>query len=648
MLEKQAIHAIVKYPTDTRDTRLYEGPLRDWLRGLGLLKILYGPDPDHVQIAWGMLKKWFNHQILPNRGPGESGVMESPWLAEDYEDKQRHWSRSWYDRYRAARSRTQRLRKIRSEHIALFQPAMTELACLIGPFDRQQQLRTQYGIAQATLETGELWQAAEAAPEASSSRSSPKGWVLDAGGIPLAMEWAPLAGHAEQFLAVATIPFSDQDPKDADSIEPDPEEFKKGTLQVWSLPLHREEGIQAHLVQALSFDWGRPKRLQWCPVPLPDDSKLGLLAVLCGDGQVRILEVSKPLSAATSYDWVVSPAATLGITNEYAVHTTSFTWVNINRICLGHSDGSITLWSIHPLQLITRRPVHTSHIVDIASGFPSHPYHIATTPVGGCPTLTDLNLPSAETTFTLEPNSVNFQPNLLDWNDHLQGYVGLHPSPLPHNTVIGFTHVRHFVQSHMLMTTSSMPMCLATGRSHPFTLVGCADGSLWAFNPLRVLLKDRYDEVHKLKVLQHDFRPASAIKAQQQIRGAARILQGFRLEYNSNLSIDLVVARNKKAIPSNSKRPKPKITKRKKPVGHKDDGGIAPGDSGVLRVDEELLLIREAEKTKAVVHEPLTRVTVVAWNPNVEYGWWGAAAMGSGLIKVMDLGLHEWGVGDDA
>lgn len=299
LLEKNAIHAIPEYPKDTRGTRVYDGPLRDYLRGLGLLKVMYGPNPDHVQVAWGMLRKWYNHHILPNRGPGEGGVIESPWLAEDYEGKQRAWCRSWYNRYRAAKGNAQRLRKIKPEHIAMFQPPMTELACFIGPFNRQQQLRTRYGLGHATLENGELWHAPEDSPEA--SVSTPKGWVLDTGGIPLAIAWAPLRGHTEQFLAVATIPFSDQEPKDADSVEPDPEERKKGTVQIWSLPLHREGGSEAHLVQSLSFDWGRPKRLQWCPVASPDDSKMGLLAILCADGQVRVLEISKASSGPASY-----------------------------------------------------------------------------------------------------------------------------------------------------------------------------------------------------------------------------------------------------------------------------------------------------------------------------------------------------------
>lgn len=109
-----------------------------------------------------------------------------------------------------------------------------------------------------------------------------------------------------------------------------------------------------------------------------------------------------------------------------------------------------------------------------------------------------------------------------------------------------------------------------------------------------------------------------------------------------------MAARNKKSITSNSKRAKLKA-KRKKSAGHKEEPGAAPGQISGLNVDEELLLIQEAEKTKAAVHAPQTRVTVVAWNPNVEYGWWAAAALGSGLVKVMDLGLDGWvGYGEEA
>lgn len=335
---------------------------------------------------------------------------------------------------------------------------------------------------------------------------------------------------------------------------------------------------------------------------------------------------------------------------------TCLTWVNTNRICLGHSDGSVSLWSIFPQHMIMRHSVHLSQILDISSGFPSHPYHIATVPVSGCPTLTDLALPSAETTYIPVPACVNFQPNLLDWNDHLQGYLGIQPSAAPHNTVVGWAHVRYFVHSRTMMSAPSPPTCIASGRTHPFALVGCADGSLWAFNPLRALARDRGDDLHKLKVLQHEFRPPTKFAAAargEDVRGAARILQGFLPEFNMNPRPEIEAQIERERLQNLKKgrsggggggggqgsgRSKGKGKKSKNP--RRDAAKKNENEDG-LKPLEELALLKALEKTRVVIHEPGTRITVVAWNPNVEYGWWAAAAMGSGLVKVMDLGIGD-------
>lgn len=301
-----------------------------------------------------------------------------------------------------------------------------------------------------------------------------------------------------------------------------------------------------------------------------------------------------------------------------------------------------------------RRSVHNSHILDIASGFPSHPYHIATSPVSGSPTLTDLNLPSAETTSVPIPNLLNFQPNLLDWNDHMQGYFNIFPSSAPHNNVVGWAHVRYFVSSRFLMTTPSAPMCIASGRTHPFTLVGCADGSLWAMNPLRVLIKDKSDDVYKLKIMEHEFRPARKINASpnaaEALRGAVRILQGFKPEINSSPQAELAREQSKpRTSRTKKKRPSKGGGRRKGASNHNNNNATAAASAEAEEESEEegltkaetLALTKRLDRSKVVVHEARTRVTVAAWNPNIEYGWWAAAAMGSGLVKVMNLGIGD-------
>ncbi|KAI7786882.1 hypothetical protein LA080_001674 [Diaporthe eres] len=638
--KRATVHGVPPYPTDLRKTRVYDGPLKRWTRSHQLLTMLYGPGEARIAVARGMFRKWFGNQVLPSKThTGRGGVMQSPWLAEDYELKQRQWARSWYEKCRSDKQ-VQRSRKIRPDHVEMFKPASDSLICFVGPFSNQTQVRSSYGFGQPVSETGQTQAAID--PSLQDDATPASGWLLDTGGLPLGIGWAPVKGRQEQYLAVCTVPPSDQELRLSRVPEEDPEEKKRGSIQIWSIPCHKDNGGHAGLVHHLWFDWGRPKRLQWCPIPSPDDSKVGLLAVLCSDGQVRVVEIAKPTSGQTNYEWITNPVATVGFTDEYMVLATSLTWVNTNRLCLGHTDGSISLWSIYPRQMLMRKSVHISYILDIASGFPSYPYHISSTPVGGCPTVTDLNLPSAETTYIPMVGAVNFQHNLVDWNDHLQGFFGMHPAPIPHNTIIGWGHIRYYMQSRTLMTTPSPPMCLASGRTHPFTLVGCADGSLWAINPLRILLKDRGDPIYKLKVLHHEFRPAAKLggvpkQPGEVVRGAARILQGFLPEMNSNPRAEYVREQNKKRNEANRRKSKGKGKKKALDDGDTDiddeDDGLTKGEGKAL---SKLL-----DETRAVVHDARTRVVVAAWNPNVEYGWWAAVAMGSGLVKIMDLGVGE-------
>jgi transcription factor C subunit 6 len=65
---------------------------------------------------------------------------------------------------------------------------------------------------------------------------------------------------------------------------------------------------------------------------------------------------------------------------------------------------------------------------------------------------------------------------------------------------------------------------------------------------------------------------------------------------------------------------------------------IEVGDSGAD--DAPLEEISAHMASRMVIHEPLTRVAAVAWNPNVDFGTWTAVAFGSGLVRVMDVGVE--------
>lgn len=286
------------------------------------------------------------------------------------------------------------------------------------------------------------------------------------------------------------------------------------------------------------------------------------------------------------------------------------TWVTFNRLAVGYSDGSIALWSVHPKHLLSRHPVHHSEVVNIASGYPTMPYIIASNPIGGNTKLFDLQAPSYETS-EVQTVMVCTQPNMIAYSDHLLGFFTLYPSSSSLNTIVGFLHHSQFPIFRRVFTGECFVTCLSVGRTHPFLLIGASDGSLWAVNPQVELFSSRREPSDRLRVFQHEHRPRNLFPAGSPAaqRGASRIIQGFGIVKNRN-KVD--------ARPVKGKKPK--------------------SDAQAANDDDETAGL--ADPLRAVVHEPLTRISAVEWNPNEGYGCWAAVAMASGLLRIIDLGLE--------
>jgi transcription factor C subunit 6 len=244
------------------------------------------------------------------------------------------------------------------------------------------------------------------------------------------------------------------------------------------------------------------------------------------------------------------------------------------------------------------------------------PYVVASTPIGGISKIVDLRAPSYETS-AVQAGIICTQPNLLAFSDHLLGFFSLFPSSNTLNTTIGFMHASHYPVARRIFTGDSLPTCLAVGKTHPCLLVGTSDGSLWALNPMLEIFSTRRERSDRLRIFQHEHRRASnfppgSLAAE---RGASRIVYGFAMDKNGNPRVEVKKAPKKKA---------------KKSEQADEDGAQNDNDDetgGTL------------DPSRGVVHEPRTRITVVEWNPNKRFGSWAAVAMGSGLVRVMDLGL---------
>ncbi|KAI0533891.1 hypothetical protein GGR58DRAFT_85921 [Xylaria digitata] len=636
------------YPSDPgqRWTRTYLGPIKRWTRFYELIDWWFGDKSDHRAILDGYLKLWWHHELIPPKLTSQSRLLaaQNGWMPKGFADHQRSKFRQLYNDRLVHQFRKQNSTRIDKDRaFRWFVPqAQGELSLLLGHVSDQKLYRIQYGESISFSDTG------HPISNVDDEEVVAGGWLLDVGGSPVSMAWAPAQGQVNQLLAIAVTPFSDQayyqNLKDA----PGESEQKEGAIQILSFEavkgrqgIFRPSRRAPGLAQALCFSWGRVSRMQWCPVQLGTEDTTRLLGVLCVDGKLRIIGIQIASESDEIFEEIEEPMITLEPPMEYSIEITCFTWINMNRVAAGLSDGSVVVWSLSPPRILQRHPVHSTAITDIVSGYPSDPFIVSTIPIGGVLTVTDLSRPSGETTY--HPNMmVSLQPNLLTWSPHLRGYASMWPSAFAGNPNLTFLPTRGFPVCRHLITVNGQPTCISIGTCHPYIIAGTTDGSIWMFNILRKLSSHR-EKTLKVKLFQHEFHAPPSSTAQldegeANPRGVSRILHGFLPEPNTHptgvkMAETQRLNREKNAKEGEAKnrgkvRAKGKSAKSQPMTSGQQDG----------EVDEEAAMT--SGPGPIVLYEPQTRITAVAWNPNAEFSWWAAAAMGSGLVRVMDVGAE--------
>ncbi|KAI1638583.1 WD40-repeat-containing domain protein [Biscogniauxia mediterranea] len=656
---EENLSEVPPYPTDPsqRWTRSYIGPVKRWTRFAELTKFWFGDRRNYAKVVNGITKLWWEYEVVPPRlqSEGQLARAQNGWMQTGFWEDQETKFRHWYERYLKTRT-SQQTSTLLGEAAAFpwFPPHVDgELSVLLGHVSNQKEYRMGRGQSICFSDAGNPIE------DADDAETKGGGWIIHVGGIVMSMGWAPARGQVNQLLAIASVPYSDQAFYRDLTQAPKESEKKEGTVQIWRFEAEKDHrGVLRpakrlpKLVHAICFTWGRVMRMQWCPVPLAIDNQKGLLAVLCSDKKLRVLLVrDSAQDSRETFEEIQEPMLTIEAPKEQALEITCFTWINMNRIAAGLSDGSVVVWSISPYRCLQRHPIHSSAIMDIVSSYPSDPFIVSTIPMGGLLTITDLNRPNAEVSY--HPNMlVSLQPNLLAWSDHLRGFASIWPSAFPGNSNIAFVHARVFPLSRHLCTVEGQPTCLSIGTCHPYILVGATDGSVWVINMLRKISTHR-KKTYKMRLLQHEYRPPlespeGDIQEQEQRQplGACRILHGFLPELNSHP----VAARGAETQSKTKKKQKggKQETKEKKGTakgrstakskGPSTEGEAAPDETKDVEMDGEGITSAAGPIT---LHESLTRITYVSWNPNARFGWWAAAAMGSGLVRIMDLGIES-------
>jgi transcription factor C subunit 6 len=468
-----------------------------------------------------------------------------------------------------------------------------------------------------------------AKPNSKSSGTGRSGWILNLGARAQCLEWVPNRNNISQILMASAnsstsrdnpIGRDENDEEFQSAFKPGPQRLSG--LYLWEFPANRSKldfQQDPRLRAVISYDWNDARQLKWCPAPVRDDdledadqTRLGLLAGVWADGLVRVIDVVLPNQESTVYlhiskaSFESKPPDTI---------CTGVTWLSTSAIAAGCANGNVAVWDL-PSSLglssenkLTTAPqanprpwlyksFHESYITNITCGYPSRPYALFTNCIDGQMRLTDLRDPSNDSVFA---KRVRTPQVAFAWHDGSQQLL-----KSDENGDLLSHYLRLFHAKEFAIRWNALITDIATSELHSIILMGCADGLVGTINVAK--------RMGNLKIMP----PTRQIWFQYEWRGAVRKEWDVPIENSSENSeppVDLETFNN--------------------PLGRFTDGYKAE------RVNlNNLSRPNFKEGTSySTIYELPTAISRVSWNPNVSFGTWAAAATGSGLIRVEDLGI---------
>jgi transcription factor C subunit 6 len=314
------------------------------------------------------------------------------------------------------------------------------------------------------------------------------------------------------------------------------------------------------------------------------------------------------------------------------------TWLSASNLAVGFANGFLAIWEISeagtpenkspatlspsatPPKPWLYMPLHQSYILAITSAYPSYPHLISTSSIDGYARLTDLRAPTTDYCLSVRSRSasplLSFSPSLLSiLSTEENDFARLFP-------------LRSFHSSISFARATGSPLSLAANYFHPSVLMGCADGSLIATNPLPRVCNRKWPYYQQV-IFRHEWTRGKGGTVGD--GGISRITESYKVTKTrtsrTHKPSSSITVTSKARPGAAAKKSQPKL-KAKAPTGTTTEK-TAGDDNG--EPQNSLVL--------ATIHEENTGITQVVWNPNLKCGGWIAAGMGSGLVRVQDLAV---------
>ena len=624
------------------------------------LEHIIGSDENEKAYFRQNRNKWINNISLPTRHPNDQGQggMAYPFnYPADLRNTEATVGWDWYfsEGGKTAFQKKQALQPLTSTAGAEYitRPADTNKSLLLGPYGKQQLFTLSF---MQSLSLKQSWKLARTnnstQPNAGDPRTPIKrqdGWILNVGTGVQCLEWAPTHHGAIQYLAISTVLLKEfgNDPQAESAPAYTASLPTPSSIQIWTFTRSAAPDNTVHLNPelhtVLCTEWGLARQLKWCPMPRDartDGSEirihLGLLAGVWGDGYVRVLDVflDPERGSSTTYG-MLAESTTIFTVDETVVKyktaafearppetlCTCVTWLSPTDLAVGCANGYLAVWNIFPQNTISvqdaplrsarrskvtsdrqsKRPstlsprpylyisIHHTYILAITSAYPPFPHFLCTSAASGHTRLTDLRSPSSDSVFM--PH-MRIGPSFLTYSTHLNSFL---TNSEDRNFVRAWP-LRRFWTYIGIAKADPELLSISTAPLHSTVLFGYADGTLLAVNPLR-----RYVGTFirggqpQHTVWKHEW----ARSTQTGQGGISRFTEGYKLE-------NLV---------------------------------LRPEFERTMKGHRKTTFESKDVPTFSTIYEAKSALRAISWNPNLEYGGWVAAGLGSGLVRVEDLAI---------
>lgn len=285
---------ITPFPAEHQLPRGYAGYFDRNVRGRGLVRAWYGPDPKRMETAAKLLDRWAAWKLLPPKEdvPDPNRPRKGVWSSETFE-RESKFVKNWLERLRNDRLPGTTFSQLSPEETYPYRLEAGTIPILVGPSDSQAEIRLAPGESVAITQYGLPFDLDE------NSGEVPAGWIVDTGGLVLNMEWAPLRRNQTQLLAMVVVPQGDQEMYNYEQ-EATMSDFQRhGMIQIWEFAGRITDEntcipdyeVAPKLYKTICTDRGRVRSIKWNPA-------CNHLAVLCKGGAICVIDAEDGVEGA--------------------------------------------------------------------------------------------------------------------------------------------------------------------------------------------------------------------------------------------------------------------------------------------------------------------------------------------------------------